>query len=164
MLSSGDRLADRYRIETLVGRGGTATVYRARDERLDRDVAIKVLLEPLSADPAITARFEREARALTAVSDRVGPASIEWAYDGRHVWLLQLHRSHEQVKDGIVVPGEPKDGWLVFEAGHDLEELRALVAEARLLDKGVLLKGRVGLTSHVGDVLRLAEVPARLSA
>ena len=69
MLSSGDRLADRYRIETLVGRGGTATVYRARDERLDRDVAIKVLLEPLSADPAITARFEREARALAAVSD-----------------------------------------------------------------------------------------------
>jgi tRNA A-37 threonylcarbamoyl transferase component Bud32 len=69
VLSSGDRLADRYRIETLVGRGGTATVYRARDERLDRDVAIKVLLEPLSADPAITARFEREARALAAVSD-----------------------------------------------------------------------------------------------
>lgn len=102
--------------------------------------------------------------ALTAVGRRVGPASLEWAYDGRYVWLLQLHRSYEEIRDGIVVPGEPKDGWLIFEAGHDLDELRALVEEARQRDKGVLLKGRVGLTSHVGDVLRLGEVPARLSA
>ena len=46
----GRRLSDRYRIDALVARGGMARVYRARDERLDRDVAIKVLAPPYSDD------------------------------------------------------------------------------------------------------------------
>jgi serine/threonine-protein kinase len=45
-----------------------ATVHRARDERLDRDVAIKVLLPNHAGDPATAARFEREARSLAAAS------------------------------------------------------------------------------------------------
>ena len=64
----GDVLADRYRIDDRLGAGGMATVLRAHDLRLDREVAIKVLLPNLAADPAIAERFEREARALAAAS------------------------------------------------------------------------------------------------
>jgi serine/threonine-protein kinase len=68
MPASGDRLADRYRILAPLGAGGMATVYRARDERLDREVAIKVLLPNLAGDPTTAERFEREARAMAAVA------------------------------------------------------------------------------------------------
>ena len=65
----GDLLADRYRVGSLLGAGGMATVHRGHDERLDRDVAIKVLLPNLAGDPVLARRFEREARAMAAVAD-----------------------------------------------------------------------------------------------
>ena len=68
MPAVGDLLAGRYRIVAPLGSGGMATVHRARDERLDRDVAIKVLLPNLAGDPATAARFEGEARSLAAAS------------------------------------------------------------------------------------------------
>jgi TolB-like protein/tetratricopeptide (TPR) repeat protein len=57
-----------YRITEQIGAGGMGVVYRARDERLDRDVAIKVLPEAVAWDPDRLARFEREAKALAALS------------------------------------------------------------------------------------------------
>ena len=64
----GDVLAERYRVEALLGAGGMAAVYRAMDLRLARDVAVKVLAPNLAADPAFATRFDREARALAAVA------------------------------------------------------------------------------------------------
>jgi serine/threonine-protein kinase len=64
----GDVLAGRYRIDAPIGAGGMASVYRARDLRLERDVAIKVLLPNLAADPVLARRFDREARALAAAA------------------------------------------------------------------------------------------------
>jgi RNA polymerase sigma-70 factor (ECF subfamily) len=57
-----------YQILAPLGAGGMGEVYRARDARLDRDVAIKVLPERLSNSPEARARFEREAKALAALS------------------------------------------------------------------------------------------------
>ncbi|HEX5825583.1 MAG TPA: serine/threonine-protein kinase [Candidatus Limnocylindrales bacterium] len=68
MPAPGDLLAGRYRIVAPLGSGGMATVQRARDERLDRDVAVKILLPNHAGDPATAARFEREARSLAAAS------------------------------------------------------------------------------------------------
>ncbi|MBS1790602.1 MAG: protein kinase [Acidobacteria bacterium] len=57
-----------YQIAALLGAGGMGEVYRARDPRLDRNVAIKVLPQHLSSHPDAMARFEREAKAVAALS------------------------------------------------------------------------------------------------
>jgi serine/threonine protein kinase len=57
-----------YEILGPVGAGGMGEVYRARDTRLDRTVAVKVLPEGFAHDPGRLARFEREAKAVAALS------------------------------------------------------------------------------------------------
>ncbi len=66
-LETGHQLGP-YEIVSALGAGGMGEVYRARDTRLGRDVAIKVLPDSLRADPDAYARFEREARAVAALS------------------------------------------------------------------------------------------------
>src|SRR5499433_2495743 len=66
-LMSGTRLGP-YEIVGPLGAGGMGEVYRARDARLDRTVAIKVLHPELSADPGLRRRFEREARAISCLN------------------------------------------------------------------------------------------------
>ncbi|HKC23259.1 MAG TPA: serine/threonine protein kinase, partial [Thermoanaerobaculia bacterium] len=62
MLAPGDRLGP-YELVAPIGAGGMGEVWRARDDRLLREVAVKVLPDALAKDPAALARFEREARA-----------------------------------------------------------------------------------------------------
>src|ERR1700681_1673140 len=66
-LSSGTKLGP-YEIQSLVGAGGMGEVYRARDARLDRTVAIKVLPVSFSADQDRMQRFAQEARAAAALN------------------------------------------------------------------------------------------------
>src|SRR5580700_4812089 len=67
MLSAGAKLGP-YEVQSLLGSGGMGEVYRARDTRLDRTVAIKVLPQYRSSDPQRRQRFEREARAISALN------------------------------------------------------------------------------------------------
>jgi len=66
-LSAGTRLGA-YEIVAALGAGGMGEVYRARDTRLDRSVAIKILPSHLSCNPELKNRFEREARTLSSVT------------------------------------------------------------------------------------------------
>jgi serine/threonine-protein kinase len=66
-LSAGARLAQ-YEIVEPIGSGGMGEVYRARDPRLARDVAIKVMAPHVATDPEMRRRFETEARAIAALS------------------------------------------------------------------------------------------------
>jgi serine/threonine protein kinase/WD40 repeat protein len=66
-LTAGSRLGA-YEIMSALGAGGMGEVYRARDTKLDRDVAIKVLPELFVADPDRVARFQREAKTLAALN------------------------------------------------------------------------------------------------
>src|SRR5580692_3648955 len=68
MLAPGSRVAG-YLLESQIGAGGMAVVFRARDERLSRMVALKVLAPGLAADDAFRQRFIRESRAAAAVDD-----------------------------------------------------------------------------------------------
>src|SRR5580698_1426494 len=65
-LTSGSKLGP-YEIQSSLGAGGMGEVYAARDTRLDRTVAIKILPEHLSEKPEAHARFEREARAVSSL-------------------------------------------------------------------------------------------------
>jgi Tol biopolymer transport system component len=67
MLSAGTRLGP-YEVLSPLGAGGMGEVYRARDTRLDRTVAIKILPAHLSGDPKARQRFEREAKAISSLN------------------------------------------------------------------------------------------------
>src|SRR5215472_17253113 len=66
-LSAGSRLGH-YEVVAPIGAGGMGEVYRAKDTKLGRDVAIKVLPEVFAQDPARMTRFEREAKVLAALN------------------------------------------------------------------------------------------------
>ncbi len=60
-------LGERYQLQDPIGRGGMATIYRGRDMRMERTVAVKVLREVYSTDPKFVTRFQREAKAASAL-------------------------------------------------------------------------------------------------
>src|ERR1700740_1322288 len=64
----GRVLDGRYEVGPKIARGGMATVYQARDLRLDRTVAVKVMHSGLADDPEFVSRFEREARSAARLS------------------------------------------------------------------------------------------------
>jgi serine/threonine protein kinase len=68
-LVAGTRLGT-YEIISSLGAGGMGEVYRARDSRLKRDVALKILPESFAADPERLARFQREAEVLGSINLR----------------------------------------------------------------------------------------------
>ena len=61
-------LGGRYELDSVIGRGGMAEVYRARDLRLDRVVAVKTLRSDLARDPTFQARFRREAQSAASLN------------------------------------------------------------------------------------------------
>src|ERR1700686_3164712 len=66
-LSTGARLGP-YEIQSALGAGGMGEVYKARDTRLDRTIAIKILPASLAVDPQFRERFDREARAISQLT------------------------------------------------------------------------------------------------
>ena len=84
-------LANRYRLREQIGRGGMGVVWRVRDERLGRDVALKVLHPWVADDPELRERFEREAAALA----RLEHPNVVRLYDvlendGQTVLVMEL--------------------------------------------------------------------------
>jgi hypothetical protein len=89
-LASGTRLGP-YEILSPLGAGGMGEVYRARDTRLDRDVAIKVLPAALAQDADRLTRFEREARAIAALSHpNILAIHDIGAHDGQTYVVIEL--------------------------------------------------------------------------
>ena len=80
----GRVLEGRYRIQSQLARGGMSTVYVAVDERLDRTVAVKVMSAALSADPAFTDRFTREARTAAKLTHLNAVSVYDQGTDAGH--------------------------------------------------------------------------------
>ncbi|MDP9483389.1 MAG: protein kinase, partial [Chloroflexota bacterium] len=68
MAEIGSVLGGRYRLVELLGQGGMATIFRATDSQLGRDVAVKVLRAEYGRDPDFIARFRMEAQAVASLS------------------------------------------------------------------------------------------------
>src|SRR5215472_13519274 len=89
-LTIGTQLGS-YEITALLGKGGMGEVYRARDTRLDRDVAIKTLPDEFAADQDRLARFQREAKLLASLNHpNIAAIYGLEKFDSRHFLVLEL--------------------------------------------------------------------------
>jgi hypothetical protein len=97
----------------------------------------------------------------TRAAARLGPVEIEWAYDGRATWILQLHRSHQASAAGPVTFDRASQVHR-FDVSLGLEELRSLLGRLKGTGAGVVVVGDVGVASHFGDLLRSSGLPWRI--
>ncbi|MGZ4809014.1 MAG: protein kinase domain-containing protein [Thermoanaerobaculia bacterium] len=107
-LSPGTSLGP-YVVQDILGKGGMGEVYRARDSRLDRDVAIKVISDSIAHDAATRTRFEREAKAIAALSHPTILSIFDFSKDGDHWYtvteLLEGETLRERLKRGkLAIP------------------------------------------------------------
>ena len=102
-LSAGSRLGP-YEILSPLGAGGMGEVYRARDPKLGRDLAIKVLPEDVAGDPDRLARFEREARSLAALN-HPGIVTIFAVEEAEGARFLAMELVEGDGLDTLVPPG-----------------------------------------------------------
>ncbi|MGE5278279.1 MAG: protein kinase domain-containing protein [Acidobacteriota bacterium] len=93
-LSPGSRLGP-YEIQSSLGAGGMGEVYKARDQRLDRTVAVKVLPQQLSGSPEVRQRFEREARTISQLSHPHICALYDVGQDGETDYLVMEYLEGE---------------------------------------------------------------------
>ena len=100
---TGRLLAGRYRLTERIDRGGTAEVWRARDERLDRDVAVKVL--GAEAEPAFRERFTMEARRAAAVSHPHIVTVFDEGQDGNDAFIVMEEVRGRSLRDIVAERG-----------------------------------------------------------
>ncbi len=86
MITKGQKLGNRYQIEDLLGSGATANVFRAQDTRLDREVAVKVLLPHVH--PSTRQRFEREGRAAGMLNHPGIMQMYDIGQEGEQMYLV----------------------------------------------------------------------------
>jgi serine/threonine protein kinase len=120
-LAAGTKLGP-YEILALIGAGGMGEVYRARDTKLKRDVALKVLPEAFAKDPGRMARFQREAEVLASLN---------------HPNIANIYGAEERALVMELVEGEPPKGPMPFE---DAWKIALQIADALEYahDKGVI--------------------------
>src|ERR1700757_356278 len=102
---AGDRIADRYELELLVGSGGVVSVFCARDAQLDRRVAIKILHERFADDDEYVERFRREARSVAQLSHPNIVTVIDRGEDQGRQFIVFEFVDGENLKDVIVRSG-----------------------------------------------------------
>ena len=98
----------------------------------------------------------------TLMSSAMGAVRFEWVHDGHQAWIVQLHVGQTLSSASQLVPGDPEH-WVEFDATLGLEALRAELTRLPA-GAGLRLLGFVGLTSHIADLIRKANRPARLVA
>jgi serine/threonine protein kinase len=96
-----------YRIVDKIGEGGMGEVYRAHDERLDRDVAVKVLPSSVAQDPERIARFEREAKAVAKLAHSNILAIYDFGTDGGVTYSVTELLDGQNLRQSIPASGMP---------------------------------------------------------
>ncbi|MGZ4425453.1 MAG: protein kinase domain-containing protein [Gaiellaceae bacterium] len=127
----GERIADRYELEEVVGHGGMSTVYKAHDSLLERNVALKVLHQQYNEDEDFVERFKHEARSvaqlqhpnIVTVIDRGeedGRQYIVFEFiDGENLKELVVRKGRLDLRDALEIANEIAHG-LAFAHDHGL--------------------------------------------
>jgi eukaryotic-like serine/threonine-protein kinase len=97
----GTVLSGRYRLDSKLGSGGMSTVYLARDETLERWIAVKILHREISDDPDQIERFRREARSVAQLSHPNIVAVIDAGEDGGHPYIVFEYVAGRTLKERI---------------------------------------------------------------
>ncbi len=124
-------LNKRYQLEDFVEKGGMATVYRGRDLMLERDVAIKVLREDYSRDPAFRERFRQEAKAAANLSHSNIVTVYDFGFDDDRLFIVMEY-----------VPGTDLNSLIKQKKIYSLEDGIPLIIQAC---KGLGYAHRAGL-------------------
>jgi len=170
-LSPGVKLGN-FEIVELIGRGGMGEVYRARDSRLKRDVAIKVLPAGLARDPDRIARFEREARAAGALNHPNIVAVYEIGREDGTYWIATelvageplasaIERGPLALQKALEIATQIAEGLTAAHAAgivhRDLKPANIMVTRdgrVKILDFGLALRQRTSqdsTTMHMTD-------------
>ncbi len=177
-MSSGTRLGP-YEIVAAIGAGGMGEVYKARDTRLDRAVAIKILPESLASDPQFRERFDREARAISQlthphictlydVGKGVGPAFLVMEYLEGETLEQRLKKGAMPLDEALKIATQIADALSVAHrhgiVHRDLKPGNVMLTKgsAKLLDFG--LAKTSGASAAATGLSMLPTTPANLTA
>ncbi|MEE8716454.1 MAG: Stk1 family PASTA domain-containing Ser/Thr kinase [Coriobacteriales bacterium] len=100
-IERGTVFGHRYVVQSQIGTGGMATVYRGLDQTLDRLVAIKVMLERYAQDPSFAARFKQEAQAAAALQSPYIVSVYDWGQEGDTYYIIMEYLRGTDLKTGI---------------------------------------------------------------
>ena len=176
-MNSGHKIAGRYRVEGRLGVGGMSTVMLAVDERLERNVAVKLLAEHLADDPTFVSRFRREALAAARLVHPNVVQVFDFGFDqaahqhfivmecvsGRSCAELLRDRGHLDVEQTVDVVAQACQG---LEYAHrngvvhrDVKPGNLLVSDSgvvKLADFGIARATDQSSITQVGSVLGTA--------
>ena len=144
-LQPGARLGP-YEVVSALGAGGMGEVYRARDTRLDRTVAIKVLPEDLAADPQFRERFDREARAISQLDHPHICALYDVGDQAGTAYLVMQYLEGETLADRLARSAMPLDQALTIaiEVGSALDKAHRAGIVHRDLKPGNIMLTKTG--------------------
>lgn len=142
------RINDRFEIDSLIARGGMATVYKGTDLTLGRTVAIKVLSEELASDPSFVARFRLEAQAAASLAHPNIVAVYDTGSDGDIHYIVMEYlegRTLHQIlsEDGPLPPEQAAA--IGAEVAHALAEAHEKGIVHRDVKPGNIMIGRTGM-------------------
>ncbi|HVL50830.1 MAG TPA: protein kinase, partial [Actinomycetota bacterium] len=166
------RINERFEIESLIARGGMATVYKGTDLTLGRTVAIKILSEELASDPSFVARFRLEAQAAASLTHPNIVAVYDTGSDGDIHYIVMEYlegRTLHQIlnEEGPMPPAEVAS--IGAEVAHALAEAhgKGIVhrdvkpgnimigprGTAKVMDFGIAKAATAGALTQVGSIL-----------
>src|ERR1700720_3094712 len=144
-LTPGTKLGP-YEIQSQLGAGGMGEVYRARDTRLDRTVAVKILTDGLEGTPEVRQRFEREARAVSSLNHPHICALYDVGHQDGVEYLVMEYLEGETLADRLAKGALPLEQTLRFgiEIADALDKAHRLGIVHRDLKPGNVMLTRLG--------------------
>ncbi len=136
MAELGALLGGRYRLDQVLGQGGMATIFRATDDKLGREVAVKVLRPEFGADAQFVERFEHEAQAAASLSHPNIVQVYDYGTDRAGPYIVM-----EQVSGGDLASALGKKGYLpptaVANMGQQVADALAAAHDAGLVHRDI---------------------------